>query len=158
MPELQVLNTLSSKRQEIEAHILSLERDLEQARRDLSAIVAAAKVFSADGPKITAYMNFGRLLPRHELPRLAMEALQASPDGMSTTAIASHVLTVKGLDGADRHLRTAMALKLVHLLRQWERRKRVVRIGRNRNAIVWRLTAPSATEPHRQSESETCHD
>ena len=43
----QVINTLNTKRKEIEAHIGSLEQDLEQARRDLSAILAAIKVFSA---------------------------------------------------------------------------------------------------------------
>ena len=47
----QVINTLNAKRHEIETHIGSLERDLEQAR----------------------------LFPRHELPKLAQEALAASP-------------------------------------------------------------------------------
>jgi len=47
MADTQVLSTLDTKRKEIESHIGSLERDLEQARRDLSAILAAIKVFSA---------------------------------------------------------------------------------------------------------------
>ena len=60
----QVIHTLDTKRLEIEAHIGSLEQDLEQARRDLSAILAAIKVFSAEGPRVTAYMNLSRLFPR----------------------------------------------------------------------------------------------
>ena len=38
---VQIFHTLANKRQEIEAHIGKLEADLEQARRDLSAILAA---------------------------------------------------------------------------------------------------------------------
>ncbi len=59
----QVVNTLNSKRLEIEAHIGSLERDLEQARRDLFAVLATIKVLSSEGPKVTAYMNLSRLFP-----------------------------------------------------------------------------------------------
>ena len=89
----QVLNTLNTKRHEIEAYIGSLERDLEQARRDLSAILAATKVFSADGPKVTAYMNLSRLFPRFEL---AKEALEASPAGLSTIGMRPTSLPPRG--------------------------------------------------------------
>ena len=139
MNEPQVINTLSDKRREIEGHIGSLERDLEQARRDLSAILAAIKVFSADGPRVTAYMNLSRLFPRHELPKLAKSALEAAPDGLSTTAIAAHVIAMKGLDAGDRHLRKAIAYKAVQLLRRWERERKVVRVGKAGSAVVWKL-------------------
>ena len=49
MEQPQVLNTLATKRAEIQAYIASLERDLEQARRDLSAVLATEKVFSGEG-------------------------------------------------------------------------------------------------------------
>ena len=135
----QVLNTLHTKRREIEAHIGSLERDLEQARRDLSAILAAITVFSADGPRVTAYMNLSRLFPRHELPRLAQEALAASPAGVSTKAIAAHVIAAKGLDGQDRHLRKAIAYKVVQIMRRMERQRKVSRAGKDGSALVWYL-------------------
>ena len=93
----QVLNTLTTKRREIEAYIGSLERDLEQARRDLSAVLATIKVFSAEGPRATAYMNLAKLFPRHELPKLARTALEASPGGISTISIAGQVIAAKGL-------------------------------------------------------------
>ena len=138
MNEPQVLHTLSDKRREIEAHIGSLEQDLEQARRDLSAILAAIKVFSADGPRVTAYMNLSRLFPRHELPKLAKAALEAAPDGLSTVAIAAHVIAAKGLDAGDRHLRKAIAYKAVQVLRRWEKERKIVRIGKERGALVWK--------------------
>lgn len=136
----QVINTLNTKRHEIEAHIGSLEQDLEQARRDLSAILAAIKVFSAEGPKVTAYMNLHRLFPRHELPKLARAALDAAPDGISTVGIAAYVIAEKGLDGDDRHLRSAIAYKLVQIMRRWERQQRVTRVGKEKGgAVVWKL-------------------
>jgi hypothetical protein len=139
MPELQVINTLNTKRHEIEAYIGSLERDLEQARRDLSAILAAIKVFSAEGPRVTAYMNLAKLFPRHSLPKLAQEALEANPDGISTVGIARHVISAKGLDMGDRHLRKSITYKLVQVLRRWERQRKVKRRGREGSAVVWRL-------------------
>ena len=140
---VQVPGTLETKRKEIEGHIGALERDLEQARRDLSAILTAIKVFSADGPRVTAYMNLSRLFPRHELPKLAKAALESAPDGLSTTAIAAHVIATKGLDAGDRHLRKAIAYKAVQLLRRWERERKVVRVGKAGSAVVWRLEWPN---------------
>lgn len=137
MPELQVINTLNAKRKEIEAHIGSLEQDLEQARRDLSAILASIKVFSAEGVKVTAYMHLSRLFPRYELPRLAGEALAASPGGISTVGIANHVIATKGLDSGDRHLRKAITYKVVQVMRRWELDRRVARIGKDGSAVVW---------------------
>ena len=134
----QVIHTLDSKRLEIEAHIGSLEQDLEQARRDLSAILAAIKVFSADGPKVTAYMQLAKVFPRHELPKLAQQALAASPAGISTVGIAAHIIASKGLDTGDRHLRKAVAYKVVQVMRRWERQRKVGRAGKDGSAVVWR--------------------
>lgn len=133
----QVLNTLNTKRHEIEAHIGSLEQDLEQARRDLSSVLATIKVFSTEGPKVTAYMNLSRLFPRQELPRMAKEALTAVPDGISTVGIAQHVIAAKGLDSGDRHLRKAIAYKVVQIMRRWEKQRQVVRVGKDGSAVVW---------------------
>jgi hypothetical protein len=46
----QVLLTLTVKRHEIESHIIQLEADLDQARRDLSAKLTATAEFSEEGP------------------------------------------------------------------------------------------------------------
>ena len=89
-------------------------------------------------------MNLSRLFPRHELPKLAKAVLEAAPDGLSTTAIAAHVIAAKGLDAGDRHLRKAIAYKAVQMLRRWERERRVMRTGKTGSAINWRLVQPSS--------------
>lgn len=135
---MQVLKTLAEKRKEIEAHIGSLERDLEQARRDLSAILAATAVFSGEGPLPKSYMNLAKLFPRRELPRLCLAALQASASPISTREIAAHIIQAKGMDGQDRHLRKAIAYKVVNVMRRWERERKVARTGKKAGAVVWR--------------------
>lgn len=131
----QILTTLSAKRREIEAHIQKLERDLEQARRDLSAVLACTVVFSGEGPLPKSYMNLGRLFPRHELPKLCKAALADGP--RSTREIAAHVMQAKGLDGQDRHLRKAVAYKVVQVMRRWERERQVTRFGKAQGAVIW---------------------
>ena len=140
MAESFIHKNLADKRKQIMAHIGSLEQDLEQARRDLSAIIATERVFEARGPDVTAYMNLSYLFPRHELPRLAKAALEANGNPMSTVEIAAHVIAAKGLDTKDRYLRKAITYKLVQLLRQWEKRRQIQRVGKAGTAVVWRRT------------------
>lgn len=139
MAESFIHKNLADKRKQIMAHIGSLEQDLEQARRDLSAIIATERVFQSRGPKVTAYMNLASVFPRHELPKLAREALAANPEGITAPQIASHVIAAKGLDAKDRHLCKAIGYKAVQLLRQWEKKRKVERMGKMGTAIVWRL-------------------
>lgn len=138
MPDLLITKNLADKRKEIQAYIGSLENDLEQARRDLSAIIATERVFQSRGPNVTAYMELAALFPRHELPKLAKEALAASPDGMTAPQIAAHVIAAKGLDVKDRHLRKAIGYKAVQLLRRWEKVRQVTRVKKVGTAITWR--------------------
>lgn len=137
MAESFIHKNLADKRKEIQAYIGSLEQDLEQARRDLSAINATERIFQARGPGVTAYMHLANLFPRHELGKLAQAAMQACPDGLATNAMAAYVIAAKELDTADRHLRKAVGYKLVQLLRQWEKRRKVERVGKVGTAIIW---------------------
>lgn len=139
MEQPQVINTLNVKRKEIEAHIGSLEQDLQQARRDLSALIAAIQVFSAEGVKVTAYMNLARLFPRNTLPVLCRAAFDKATEPISTKDIAAYVILDKGLDLNDRYLRKAISLKVIHLLRRWELERRIVRFGKQGTAVVWQL-------------------
>ena len=139
MDQRQVINTLTTKRQQIEAPIGKLERDLEQARADLSAVLAATMVFSGEGARVTAYMNLTKIFPRFELPDLCRVALKAHNEGISTRGIAAYVIQTKGLDGNDRHLRKAVAYKVIQVMRRWERERRVVRAGKVGTAVVWKL-------------------
>jgi phage shock protein A len=138
MAESFIHKNLADKRKEIQAYIGSLENDLEQARRDLSAIIATERVFQSRGPNVTAYMELAALFPRHELPRLAREALASNQDGMTAPQIATHVIAAKGLDVKDRHLRKAIGYKAVQLLRRWEKVRQVVRVRKVGTAIVWK--------------------
>jgi hypothetical protein len=118
---------LAAMRLEIEAYIVSLNRDLEQARRDLSAVIA------------TAYMNLAYLFPRHELPKLAIAAFAGSNGQLTTTQIAAQIGAAKGLNETDRHLRKAITYKFIQLMKQWEKRRKVERVGKEKAVVVWRL-------------------
>ena len=48
------------------------------------------------------------------------------------------MIEAKGLDGTDRHLRTAVAYKVVQLMRRMERERHVARTGKVAGAVVWR--------------------
>ena len=137
MENVQVINTLKAKHQEIAAHIQRLEADIEQARRDLSAVLAAMQVFSGDGPKPTAYTNLSRLFPRNEIPKLIWAVIEAATAPLSARDLAAHVIAVKGLDGQDRHLRKAIAYKIVQITSRWERERKLVRAGKVGTAVMW---------------------
>ena len=75
MAECFIHKNLADKRKEIQAYIGWLEADLEQARRDLSAIIATERVFQSRGPNVTAYMNLASVFPRHELSKTCQRLL-----------------------------------------------------------------------------------
>jgi hypothetical protein len=85
----QFINTLTVKLKQIEAYIISLERDLEMARRDFSATLAATKEFTGGGSVPKSYMNLSKLFPCHVLPKLCKATLEASQTPISTKAIAA---------------------------------------------------------------------
>ena len=49
MAELHVITTLAAKRKEIESYMADLERDLDQARADLVAVMASLRLFAVEG-------------------------------------------------------------------------------------------------------------
>jgi hypothetical protein len=57
-------------RKVIQACIGSLEKDLEQARSDLSAIIATECLFQSRGSNVMVYTELAALSPRHELASL----------------------------------------------------------------------------------------
>jgi hypothetical protein len=56
---------------------------------------------------------------------------------MDTRAIAIHVIEATMLDASDRHLRKAIAYKLVQVLRRLEKQGRIARIGTINGALIW---------------------
>ena len=137
MEQTQVLNTLATKRQQIQTYIASLERDIEQARRDLSAVLATEKVFSGEGVVPKAYINMAKVFPRNEIPKLIWPLLEAATAPLSTRDLAAHVIEAKGLDGQDRHLRKAIAYKIVQVTRRWEKQRKLMRVGKTGTAVMW---------------------
>ena len=79
------------------------------------------------------------IFSRHELPKLATAALEATPDGMSTVQVAARVIAAKVLDTTDKRIRKAVIYKLMQLLRQCEKKRKVKRVGKVGAAVVWRL-------------------
>lgn len=139
MSEPQVINTLRTKAATLQGYIAKLEADLEQARVDLAHVTATLHLFEAPGAGEPFPMHYDihRLFKPREIGRLCHEALANGP--LDTRQLAEAVIAAKGFSGADRHLRTAVAYKVVQALRMQEKRGRLVeRDGKKAGAIVWR--------------------
>lgn len=140
MSDPQVINTLRTKADNLRGYIAKLERDVDQARADLSHVVATLHLFEApaEGEQHPMHYDIHRLFKPREMAALCREALASGP--MSTVELAEWVIARKQFPGADRHLRKAIAYKIVQALRMNERRARTVqRVGKKGSAILWRL-------------------
>jgi hypothetical protein len=152
MTEPQVINTLRAKADRLAAHIASLEGEMAAARTALANVNATIVLFEA--PDATSahplLMDVNRLFKRREIGLLCAEALQAGP--MDTRALALYIIRKKGFDEADRHLRKAVAYRVVQALRMQEKRRgpiqRVEKVG---NVVVWSLTNAALDVPRRYS-------
>jgi hypothetical protein len=139
MSDPQVINTLRTKAEKLAGYIGKLERDLEQARADLSHVNATIRLFEAPdaGAQFPMHQNLDRLFKRREIGTLCAEALKAGP--LDTRELALAVIRAKGFDDTDRHLRTAVAYRIVQALRMQEKRQgAIVRDGKLGNSIIWR--------------------
>ena len=136
----QVINTLRAKADKLAAYIVTLEREIDATRKALANINATIVLFEA--PDATSahpvLMDVNRLFKRRENGLLCTEALKAGP--MDTRQLALHVIDYKGSDREDRHLRTAIAYRIVQSLRlQEKRRGKIQRIEKRGNVISWGL-------------------
>lgn len=141
MAEIRTVTTLRSKRDEIAAAIANYERKLAQARADLAHINAAITIFEASGERdvLPPYVDVHRILARGEAISLCKEALATGP--MNTRQLAQHVMKAKGLDIGDKVLSKAIALRLIHALRQQSLRGQIDGSEKRRGVRVWRLPA-----------------
>jgi hypothetical protein len=140
MADPQVLNTLRRKQAEIEGAIAAYERKAEEARKDLAAINAAIRLFSVEteAGHVTGYMDIYRLFKRGEQIAICKAAL-ASEGPLSTPELAVRVMRAKGMDEADKVLRKAVTLRLVHALTKQCQRGQVGDGGRRKGGVrVWR--------------------
>jgi hypothetical protein len=144
MSDPQVINTLRAKAENLQGYIAKLEADLEQARADLSHVVATIHLFEAPGAgeAFPMHYNLDRLFRRREIGELCHKALANGP--LDTRQLAEWIIAEKGFPGADRHLRTSVAYRIVQALRMQEKRGGGIRrAGKNGNAIVWAATPPT---------------
>ncbi len=152
MAEPQIVNTLRSKRDELERIIGSYEKSIEAARRDLSHVNATLQLFErgADPKAYPTRMGIIRVFKRGEIFGLCKAALADSPEGLDTRELALAVIRSKGMDAGDAVLRKAIAYSIINVMRQQFRRGRVWDSGKRNGVRIWCL-APSRVpaEAHR---------
>ena len=141
MAEIRTVTTLRHKRDEIENAIANYEKRLAQARADLSHVNACIAMFEASGERgeMQPYVDMHRIFQRGEPMLLCKAALASGP--MNTRELAQYVMKAKGLDGGDKVLAKAIALRLVYALRQQWRRGLIDGDEKQRGVRVWRLPA-----------------
>jgi hypothetical protein len=115
MAEPQIVNTLRSKRDELERIIGSYERAIEAARRDLAHVNATLQLFERDGvaSSYPSKMSIIRVFRRGEIFAICKGALAQAPAGLDTRELALVVLCAKGMDEGDAVLRKAVAYSLL---------------------------------------------
>jgi hypothetical protein len=144
MAEIRTVTTLSAKRDEIVSSIKHYEKKLEQAKADLSHILATIRIFEVSGgdpESIPNYMDLTRLFRHGEAWKLCKAALEAN-GAMTTKELASDLMRVKGLASGDKVLERGLGQKLVNSLLKQQLRGKVTRVGKRKGVIIWRLPAP----------------
>lgn len=141
MADPQVLTTLRRKRSEVEGFIAKLERQIDTAKRDLSAINATIRIFEVNGEpsEFPAYVEIHRLFKRGEMTAICKAAL-AQEGPLDTRELALRVIRAKGLDEGDKALRQTIALRIVQALRLLHKRGGILDDGKRKGARLWRLS------------------
>lgn len=141
MSDPQVINTLRAKAENLAGYIAKLEADIEQARADLAHVNATLHLFEAPGAgeAFPMHYNLDRLFKRFEIGELCRKALADGPK--DTRQLADWIVEAKGFPAPDRHLRTSVAYRIVQALRMQEKRRGPIkRVGKNGNALIWKLS------------------
>ena len=142
MADPHVLSTLKRKRDEIESVIVTYEKRLAEARRDLAHVSATIQLFeAATAPSdVKVYQDVHRLFRRGEIVALCKEAL-AEHGPMDTRELSHHVMKAKGFRD-DNELRKAIAYKIVQAMRMQWKRGQVESLEKRDGVRVWRLVFP----------------
>ena len=138
----QIVTTLQAKRNEIEAHIAELRRQIEKAERDLSSVTAVLALYEVSPETQTrfpAYAHLNRLFAYGEMFKLCKRALEEAGKPLNTREIALAVVRMKGWDEGDTLLRKAVAYRLIQSLGTAARQGRIADAGRQQNVRLWAL-------------------
>lgn len=140
MVEIRTVTTLRRKRDEIAASVRLYERQLEQAKADLAHVLAAIRIFGASGdPKdATRYMDVHGLFRRGETWAICREAL-AGNGPMTTKELVEELMEARKLPTGDKVLNRALGQKLVNSLGKQELRGKLLRDGKRKGVVIWRL-------------------
>lgn len=139
----QIVNTLTAKRNEIEAHIKVLRDQLRAAESDLSAVTAVLSLYELSPTTQTrfpAYAHLNRLFAYGEMFQLAKEALTQASNPLTTRELALAIIRAKRWDERDMMLRKAVAYRLIQSLGSACRQGRIVDAGRRGGVRVWGVT------------------
>lgn len=135
------VSILEKKRNEIEAYIATMEKQLAQARTDLAHVNATIRLFDLDEttePRV--YMNLTRMFKRGEIAKLVGDYLASVPDGIADTRqIAAHVMQAKGWDVTDKPLLVSLTSRITHAMTRGQRRGRIARAGKRKGVNLWRI-------------------
>ncbi|WP_279356310.1 hypothetical protein [Methylobacterium indicum] len=139
----QVVTTLRTKRDEIEAHIAELRRQLAAAERDLSSVTAVLALYDLSPNtqiRFPAYAHLNRLFAYGEMFRLAKEALRHAGVPLTTRQIALEIVRLKKWDEADLLLRKAVAYRLIQSLTRASKQGRILTTGKKSGVRLWDLS------------------
>lgn len=142
MAASQIVHTLTEKRNEIEAHISELRRQLAAAERDLSSVNAVLALYNlspSTQTRFPAYASLNRLFAYGEMFKLCKAALAEAGRPLDTREITRAIIRAKGWDGSDVMLRKAIAYRLVQNLSRAAMQGRIGDAGRRRGVRVWEL-------------------
>jgi len=103
MAEIRTVTTLRRKRDEIRRAIRNYERKLDQARANLTHLIAAIAIFEAKGgdDSLPAYADLHRLFRYGEAFKFCQQALASGSKTTRELAVYVYVANAKGLDGGD---------------------------------------------------------
>lgn len=139
MANPQVLSTLRRKRNEIERVIVTYEKRLTEARRDLAHVNATVQLFEAGTAPgdVKPYQDVHRLFKRGEIVILCKEAL-AKHGPMDTCELSHYVMEAKGFV-EDNELRKTIAYRIVQALRLQAKRRAIEMLPKRKGVRVWAL-------------------
>jgi len=141
MAESPSVTTLKNKRDEIETYIRTTERHLAQARQDLVHVKATLRLFDigVQHSPSAVYVSVTHLFAKHEIPKLVLECIQASPEGVSDTRrMAAHVMKAKGWDATDKALCVSITGRITHYLCMAKKARKFEIAGKRDGVNLWR--------------------
>ena len=140
MSDPQIIVTLQDKQREIQASIVSYERALDIARRDLANVNAVLAMYGreSDPEGWQAHMSVAKVFRRGEIFAICKQALEANPDGLDTRQLAQIALREKGMDADDVILRRTLAYNIVQIMGSRLKRGSIGSPGKSGGVRVWR--------------------